>query len=204
MDYKTNFIDSLRFFADLYPEAGLGEDYFAAASRQIDALTDPSHPGLYDRAEALLLAMAEHWLDVTAQEATHRCHLSSAGFLVTWEGFPFANEVPLAVTIGNVRYREQDLYGTTRERIDATLAAGPSDQTLDMHVWLTLQNMTVLDLTIKSSLAAMGLRQIVAGESPVLLWRETDGSEFSYEPLLVHNRFADLVDSCTVIRTGVR
>lgn len=103
----------------------------------------------------------------------------------------------MAVTIGNVHYKGQNIYNVSKSALKRILNVGHNtNEKLNVHVWLTLDNMTVFDLTILSSLAAMEIMPpLQEEESPVLVWREDSPGEFNYEPLLIHNAFFDLVDS---------
>jgi hypothetical protein len=107
---------------------------------------------------------------------------------------PLSEAFPLAVTIGNVYYRQNNIYKVTRTSIAQTVAEGfRADKNVDVHVWLTLDDMTVFDLTIVPTLISNGL--LAADTPPLLMWRETDQSDFKFEPLLADNKFFERVDT---------
>jgi len=76
---------------------------------------------------------------------------------------------------------------------------GPRDgEDLPVHVWLTVEDMTVLDLTILASLRHRG--QYEGHSEGMLVWKANDPGDFLFEPLLVDNLFATRVDNVTLIQ----
>ena len=101
----------------------------------------------------------------------------------------------MSITIGNVYYRGQNVYKTTKSKIKQILAEGfQPTKTLDVHVWLTLSDMTVVDLSILSTAEAKGSEIKKYSDSHVLIWRDGQPSDFHYEPLLVDDQFYEKVD----------
>jgi hypothetical protein len=139
-----------------------------------------------------------------AGSLANRCHAVSHGFLKTWQSHPVSTQHPLFVTVGNVHFRGEDIYGLTPDKLRAILAEGRKPRhNLDFHVWLTWADMTVFDLSILPSLAAMG--RLAPGEASagVVVWREDQPGDFHFEPLLVDNDFFLKVDTgSTIIHTG--
>jgi hypothetical protein len=63
------------------------------------------------------------------------------------------------------------------------------------HAWLTLDDMTVVDLTVLPTLTRWKkYPEPSAKQSPVLIWREGQSSDFLYEPLLADNGFVPAID----------
>ena len=157
-------------------------------------------------ANSVLLPFAEHYVKSCRSRGPieHSCHSISHGFAETLQQTDLADELPIAMTIGNVWFRNQNVYGVTRERIERTIVEGfDPDKTIDLHVWLTLSDMTVVDLSILSTLPALGLSASIPQDgSSVLIWREDQQSDFIYEPLLVDNQFFSKVERGIVVRSG--
>ena len=196
MSYRSQFIDSLRFLGQIEPESFMPEDQLRGIEEVIVMTqTDPDVVEAYDQGLKLLAALGEQWIKSMPYGPQHKCHSLAQGFMSTWSSTPFAEAAPLAMTIGNVYYKGQNIYETTRDSIVEAIRIGPTTEKLPMHVWLTRDDMTVIDFAIQPSLTAMGLMEpVAAGEPPLLVWKETDPGDFHYEPLLVHNNFFHLVD----------
>lgn len=153
-----------------------------------------------------LRVLAEDYVLACAERGPveHSCHAISHGFATTLQEHPLGDDSPLAITIGNVSYKGDSLYQVTHERIDTILKHGfDPTKTVDVHVWLTLDDMTVVDLSILSTLAAMGLTSgLPRGAGRVVFWRDDSVSEFEYEPLLVDNDFFSKVERGIVVPGG--
>jgi hypothetical protein len=149
----------------------------------------------YTKIKRELSAFARYYLKNIPTQVAHSCHAISHGFRETWTPGKHGEQFPLTVTIGNVYFSGQNIYGATPKTVLDLIAAGPvAGEDLPVHVWLTLDDMTVLDLTILQSLPRLGFGNIQQ-DSPVLVWDERMTSHFDYEPLFIHNHFFNLVDS---------
>jgi len=147
-----------------------------------------------DKAIPIIKAFAELYLKHRPAPIAHNCHAVSDGFLKTWESTQCSQGLPLTITIGNVWFRNQNIYGATAQTVLDLLSEGPvARKKLPVHVWLTLDDMTVFDLTILALLPLLGSKS--TDQSSVLVWRDGVSNEFSYEPLLIHNGFFGLVDT---------
>jgi hypothetical protein len=135
----------------------------------------------------------------------HNCHAISHGFAATLQQTPFGEVFPLAMTIGNVWFRGNNIYKVTRQKIDQIIREGfVPDKTVDVHVWLTLSNMTVVDLTLLSTLSALGLSESAPSrDDRVLFWQEATPGDFEFEPLLVDNDFFSKVERGVVTYESV-
>lgn len=196
MTYRNKFIDSLRFLGQIEPESRFSEEQLRRIEEVIVMTqTDQDVVEAYARGLELVVAIGEQWVRTMPYGPQHKCHSLAQGFMTTWSSTPFAKATPLAITVGNVYYKEQNIYDATRESILEAIRIGPTTGKLPMHVWLTRDDMTVIDFAIRPSLIAMGLMDAIAAEeSPLLIWKETDPGNFRFEPLLVHNNFFHLVD----------
>lgn len=196
MSYRSKFIDSLRFLGQIEPESWVSEERLRGIEEVIVMTqTDADVVEAYAKGLELMVAIGEKWIQAMPYGPQHKCHSLAQGFITTWNSTPFAKAAPLAVTIGNVYYKGQNIYEATRESILEAIRIGPTTEKLPMHVWLTRDDMTVIDFAIRPSLIAMGLTEpIAAEESPLLIWKESDPGDFRFEPLLVHNNFFHLVD----------
>lgn len=90
------------------------------------------------------------------------------------------------------------IYQASRDSIGDLIRTGPRDgEDLPVHVWLTLGDMTVLDLTILASLRQQGRDD--GGQDGILVWKASDPGDFLFEPLLLDNLFATRVDNITMV-----
>ncbi|MGK0446908.1 MAG: hypothetical protein ACJA2M_000678 [Polaribacter sp.] len=66
---------------------------------------------------------------------------------------------------------------------------------LPLHVWLTLPNLTIIDLTIIPTLVDKGIELTLQEKAEkVIIWKENEPSNLRYEPLLVDNSFMHRID----------
>lgn len=146
---------------------------------------------LMEKAASELLSRGES-LGVSANRSSHA---RSDDFFRFWQETKWGEDFHLMVTIGNIYYKGKNIYDTSVDKIRDILAAGVEPgRELNLHVWLTLEDMTVLDLTVLTTMAAKGFDTSGYSESEVLIWRDGQPSDFVYEPLLVDNNFYEKVD----------
>jgi hypothetical protein len=127
---------------------------------------------------------------------SHSCHAISDGFMKTLSNAT-DEPLPIAITIGDVWFRGKKKYGVTRSKIDQLIRAGfDKSRFVDVHVWLTLSDMTVIDLTILPTLRADGELEAKTepGSDGILICREDEPSDYLFEPLLVDNDFFSKVE----------
>jgi hypothetical protein len=144
-----------------------------------------------------LMGFAIHYAGNCAERGPieHSCHATSHGFALSLSNL-MGNAAPVAITIGNVVYKGKNLYSSTRGSIQNLVQRGfDQSSTIDTHVWLTLSNMQVIDLTIIPTLKAMGIYESPPlMEHKVLCWREDELGDFDFEPILVDNDFFNKVE----------
>ncbi len=141
--------------------------------------------------------LASHYVESCAQRGAvaHACHAISDAFMMTLSNITQI-PLPLAITIGDVWVKGKKKYGVNRSGIDQLIRTGfDQSKFVDAHVWLTLSDMTVIDLTILSTLHAEGALDGVNGLGDgILVWREDEPSDYVFEPLLVDNAFFSKVE----------
>jgi len=146
----------------------------------------------------LLQGFGTHYLANHPGTAVRACHAVSHGFRHTWAQNPLSELFPLQITIGAVRVRGQNVFDVTIESVKRTVENGyRKGQTVDVHVWLTLPDLTVLDLTLLSTLRARG--DAIDHQSAVLVWHPSNAGIFDYEPLMLDNDFYDRVERTSLI-----
>lgn len=196
--YISDFVESVAFGRQL---EGIEFNHTELSARIYQSSSTVSHR-LPEIKQGLQL-FAEQYIKSLEMRAPieHSCHATSHGFAETFNSLPFADEVPLAITIGNIYYKGKNIYGVTHRKIEHILTKGfEPEKTIDVHVWLTLVDMTVLDLTVLSTLHALGLSEVAPTRgNSVLVWNQGSHPEIEFEPLLVDNDFFSKVDSGLVI-----
>ncbi|ENZ78058.1 hypothetical protein OR214_02334 [Ralstonia pickettii OR214] len=198
MSYLEQFIESMRFLeffqSDSMPD-------FTEVRRALlgfqSAENEPMYRGLL---EEVLLPLGAAFLANSPLKVANSCHSVSHAYRHNFRNLPGVGDVfELAVTVGNIYYRGENIYQASRDSIRDLIMQGPRDgEDLPVHVWLTLEDMTVLDLTILASLRHRG--QYEGPSEGMLVWRENDPGDFLFEPLLVDNLFATRVDNVTLIQ----
>jgi hypothetical protein len=197
--YRTAFVGALRNLASLSPEYAATRPDFVQISQILARNREPELMDTYLQVKSRLLQpFAEYYVKTHPARGgvANACHAVSAGFRESWGNLEVAAAFPLTVTIGNVYFRGDNIYKVTFPRLTEILRLGPqAGQTLDVHVWLTCDNLEVIDLTIKSTLLRRRKLNPKKVKSPVLFWSEDEPGDFSYEPLLIDNDFFAKVDT---------
>jgi hypothetical protein len=205
ISYLERFIDALRFLAELHAEYRPDFDEVRKTLLSYQSNELRSHYlALVDKFIKPFAGSYVARLDASTQVA-HSCHGVSQGFFETWCTLEIAQAFPLSLTVGNVYYKDENIYGVSKSLIQQVLNEGfQPNKKLGVHVWLTLDNMTVIDLTILSSLALMGKYPTFNGKAtPVLIWLEDNPGDFHFEPILVDNNFFTKVDTGKVVYSHV-
>jgi hypothetical protein len=196
--YLEQFIESMRYLeffqSDSMPD-------YAEIRRALLGFQSAANAEMYrGLLEEVLLPLGASFLANSPFKVANSCHSVSHAFRHSFRNLPSVGEVfELAITVGNVSYRGENIYQASRDRIRDLIMQGPRDgEDLPVHVWLTVEDMTVLDLTILASLRHRG--QYEGHSEGMLVWKANDPGDFLFEPLLVDNLFATRVDNVTLIQ----
>ena len=153
----------------------------------------PQKPALSDQevreiAQAVIIEAAE-W--DPAQVAGHCVMLAGMLHFRLLEAVGMSTEP--WITIGDVFLEETTHYKVTENSLQRNLDQGqqPRGVTLNVHVWLTMPDFAVVDLTLLTSLLVHDDSRAdlwPSNSSPVIVWRESTLEpycRFRYQPLLV-------------------
>lgn len=184
--------------------AGTIDEEFLKDSRKVDAVksyildaTSGRHDDVYQKLRPVLSAMANQSISgLNPYEQTgRRCHIISDLFNRRWRQDP-NNPIWLFLTIGDVKHKGESVYDVTDFDVIHAIKQGPKpDIPLKVHAWLTLEDMTIVDLTIMASL--LRLNWVSEGEyakMPVVSGKPEELVDFEYTPYLVDNNFVARVD----------
>lgn len=194
MNYLEQFVDSMRFlekFDKNQKKQGLNyEDVSRGIERNI---LDEELQNFLDNN---LGNAANGFISNSPGNLANLCHSVSQQFYENWMSQKIGDIAPVAITVGNVRYKGREVYQVSRSSVKRIMAKGfCPDESLDVHVWLTFSNMTVLDLTIIPTLVSKGLASPSDFEDfRYVIWKEGESSSFDYIPVLQHNNFMYVVD----------
>jgi hypothetical protein len=147
--------------------------------------------------EGLVLQLCKEYIsNAPSKGVAHACHAMCQGFNDIFDNSPHSEGGDLDISIGNVFYKDSNIYELTQNRLNSVMADGFQPNTeLPLHVWLTLPNLTVVDLTIVPTLLDKGVElTFQEKEDKIILWKENEPSNFRYEPLLVDNSFMHRID----------
>lgn len=195
--YLEQFIESVRYLEVFQSDAM--PDY-TEMGRTLLSFQSAENAPMYRRLlEEVLLPLGRSFLANSPFKVANSCHSVSHAFRHNFCNLPGVGEMfELAVTVGNVYYRGENIYQVSRDSIRDLVKRGPRDgEVLPVHVWLTLEDMTVLDLTILASLRHRG--QYDGHSDGMLVWNANEPGDFIFEPLLVDNLFATRVDNVTLV-----
>ena len=170
--YLEQFVESMRYLEVFQSESV--PDY-TEIRRALLSFQSAGNAPMYRRLlEDVLLPLGSSFLANSPLNVANSCHSVSHAFRHNFRNLPGVGEMfELAVTVGNVYYRGENIYQTSRESIRELIMQGPRDgEELPVHVWLTVEDMTVLDLTILASLRHRG--QFDGRSDGMLVWNASD------------------------------
>lgn len=194
MKYLTQFVDSLRFlekFDKVQKRQGLNYDDVIRGiernilDRELQSFLD-NHLG----------NAASGFIQNFPGDLANLCHSVSQQFYENWMSQEIGNIAPVAITVGNVKYKGKEVYQVSKSSVKRIMAKGfCPNESLEVHVWLTFSNMTVLDLTIVPTLISKRLASPCDFDGRrYVIWKEDGNSNFEYIPILQHNNFMYVVD----------
>lgn len=191
MSYLNQFVESIRFLGELEPEFFLNESAVEKAKQHFQELADKDFTA---NLIPILEQLAGQYIAHSPQNFAHICHGICDDF-----HHRISHRLDSAITIGAVSYLGAPIYDVSPDSIRQAVTKGfQPGEPLNLHVWLTFPDMTVLDLTIIPTIVDKGLIQPGSYPTPYVIWRDDQDSPFSYIPLLQDNNFATLVDQITV------
>ena len=195
MSYLDQFVGSLQFLKEFNEEYRANGQEESTVRNVLVELQSHRDGGVYDKTLELLKILSTLVLaKYRPEDVVNKCHAVSQSLFETYN-----NSAPggfqLNITVGNVIYKGKNLYNLTRGGLREIIGQGPTATgSLDVHVWLTLEDMTVIDLSIIPTLVHRGELPESALEEPILFWHEGKESNFEYQPILVDNEFMHRVD----------
>lgn len=105
-------------------------------------------------------------------------HLKARPVLEKWLG------CPVYFTLGWIDDgSSKGLFRFDDETIAEKLASGHQGETLDIHAWLTLPTMEIIDLTLTTTICL--LQGIKEGEGGVIVKKADEVTGLSYKPMLI-------------------
>jgi len=166
----------------------------------IDHWADPNTDlsKLYGYIKAFGSDFLQAWRDNRNPIINH-CHGVSGMFYESLVEHFSNYGIGMHVTVGNVSFDGAMQYdNVTQSSIKALIERGvvvKDEEPVNAHVWITLENMTVLDLSIMHTLHHRGLiSDDELNHQPVLIWHPDQESRLAYKPILVDNQFHRRVD----------
>lgn len=196
MIYLEKFVDSLKFLVRFNKEYRRSNPDFIEIEQTLRELSHPANKEVYEQMRVVIEKLAFEYAEKIPQEhLVNRCHSVSHGFGEAFRNSELGEAFSMNVTVGNVYYKGNNIYGVTKQKLKQVINQGYQlESELPVHVWLTLDDMSVFDLTIIPTLIEKGLINPSEIEKSILIWHENMESDFHYEPLLVDNDFMHRVD----------
>jgi len=140
------------------------------------------------------------------RELGRRCHIYSDQFNRAFRAHIGDGAAWFFLTIGEVKFRRESVYDITEQKVISVFQRGfqPNEE-LGVHVWLTFEEMTIVDLTIMASLLRLGwIDRSEYDRNPVVVGKAEQLTDFEYQPFLVDNDFAGRVDRFQAIPSKMK
>lgn len=194
MEYISKFLEAMIFAGELEPELKIGQEQLAHLEKYYNEQSKNKEIKVIINKE--LSRYANNYIKNAPFGLANQCHNICQSFFDLCTRNGVTEICGMAITIGNVRYKGKKLYKTTPESIKETIRKGfqPEEQ-LDLHVWLTLVDMSVLDLTIIPTLISKNKAtpKDFKGKE-LVLWRKSNDHHLEYIPMLHDDNFLHKVD----------
>ena len=129
--------------------------------------------------------------DNDVESYPYQCLADSHTFLNACLTQRIVNEKYMTLTVGDVSFNGQKLFDVSHGTLESAVAQGISTKDKQrFHVWLTLADMTIVDLTIINQLVSLNqIRTPASDEEWLNVWRAERKGRFDYHPMLVDDDF---------------
>ncbi len=196
LEYLKKFVSSLKFLEEFNKEYRKQGNNFELIEHSLLKFCSTENENMYSFIRAKIEKTAHHFINrIPVENLINNCHIVSSDFYKYWKSVEPSNAFSIDVTIGNVYYQGKSMYDLSKSKLKTIINQGfQPDKELPVHVWLTLEDMTIFDLTIIPTLVAKGMLNLNEAKKTVLVWRENNPSDFYFEPFLIDNDFIDRVD----------
>lgn len=194
MNYLKKFVESIRFLEKFDKNHKRTNLDYEKVTRGIESnLLNDDLKAFLDQK---LGEAANEFIQNSPMNLANLCHSVSQQFYENWMSQQIGELAPVAITIGNVKFKNRETYQVSKSSIKKIISQGfCPDKSLELHVWLTFSNMTILDLTIIPTLISKGFASLADFEGKkYLIWKEGENADFDYIPFLQHNNFLYEVD----------
>lgn len=145
---------------------------------------------------------ANHFFNIFKKEKgldwiINRCNDVSRFFLEYLSGIEHKSKIydkPLFITIGNVKLDQKYLFEIDTTNLSEKISNGTKYTTpIDFHVWVTLPDLSIIDMTLDGSLKYY-CGNFDVESYKIIMWREDKESILEYEPLYIHTDIRLLID----------
>lgn len=194
MSFEQQFTHGIAYRAHFDAAFTLDDD----ASRLLkDTFTKTSGKAMEEPFFSIRQAVCSHATTYASEHSgahfAYQCLADSHTFLRACLEHKVVNPLYMTLTVGDVSLDGKRLFNASRETISTAVDQGISTiDTPKFHVWLTLADMTVIDLTIVRQLVASGAIPEPSSEqdaSWLTVWREERKGRFDYHPILIDDDF---------------
>lgn len=120
------------------------------------------------------------------------CHLASKAVAdILTDAF----QMPTWLTFGAIYYNGLNVYNVTVSSMREIVKRGFELTKLDLHCWITLADMSIVDVTVLSSLHQKGLlNDNLSDETAYIIQDGETQDRLRYEPILVSDAFVNHID----------
>jgi hypothetical protein len=195
--YTDNFLKGIGLAGTIDPVFVKDGSQVESFKRYITDAVSGRNDDVYAQVRPVLTTLAHRFVAAhdPRQELGRRCHVFSDHFNRQWRNVP-NNPIWLLLTIGEVKYKGDSVYDISEFDVIRTVKRGfRPDEPLNVHAWLTLEDMTIIDLTLMASLLRLNrFTEPEYRKMPVVIGKPDELADFEYTPFLVDNDFVARVD----------
>jgi hypothetical protein len=194
MDYVSKFIAAMSFAGEIDPNRKVNNNRLVEIEKYYRELMKNRELRLY--VNNVVSESARQCVRGAPFSLADQCHNISQTFFERSTSMGLTEFCGMAVTVGDVVFKGKRIYGATPESVKEVIHKGfAPEEPLNLHVWITLANMTVVDLAIIPTLVSKGVATTKDFKGKdIVVWKESKGQSLEYIPILHDDNFLYKVD----------
>lgn len=192
MSFEKHFTQSIEFRAHFDAQFRLNSEAIQLLEKTFrqtseNAMLEP----FFSIRQGLCTLAQEFASNNSVAPYSYQCLADSHVFLQACIDQNVIGEKYMNLTVGDVSFKGEKLFNATRDTIESAVSNGISTIEKPLfHVWLTLSDLTVIDLTIINHLITRGVVEEPAySDQFINVWRPERKGDYEYHPVLVDDDF---------------
>lgn len=192
MSFTEQVVDSIGYRGHFDPNFHLDEEIAQILEQTFKNTAAKSMQEPFFSIRQRVCSLAQTFAaDQSAEAFSYQCLADSHTFLQACLKEREVKEQYMTLTVGDISFDGKKLFGTSRQTLQQAVETGISTRdTPKFHVWLTLVDMTVIDLTIALYLIKTEhIEPPTSDDQWLTVWRPERKGRLDYHPMLIDDKF---------------